>query len=240
MNGRGEIIKSMNLLPGTMMPWYVWQLDECDDIKYVVLEGQNLTDVPGGASAIIYTFDADANLTSREWLFAGDRMDLRFGSLKYDRNLKVPLLSLTCNSIFDAEKIKRHFYCLGHGKVRLVRIEDGNHVLVPNEYRYERHTVGKRRAIPDLANVLSLLASEDTIDQLDALTFVSGELWDNELAAISEPIGVEQNLLSLKCLRDTPEIQKLLNRRKQSGHPWISEAASLAAARIFRESTALN
>jgi hypothetical protein len=211
---------------GKPVPWYVWKTNSDGRTRYVVLLGERLAIIPGNSSACVQLFDSKARRIN-SWSFqTGHRLDLIDASIEYSSNLASDLIVIHTVPFINGLNVAKEYFAISGDRLRLVRMENDNGVLVQNEYAFPVYEIGLVPHAKSVDEWAGLLESKDKADVLSALVFLGGRHIDGpgpDLGARSNYAPLFQQLLS------NPRIREIIERFGNSDDDWIKQGAGLAA-----------
>src|SRR5260370_20131823 len=118
------------------VPWYVWKRNSDGRTRYVVLLVESLMSIAGGSSACIQLFDSKAKKVN-SWSFqTGWRIALVDGSIEYSSDLASDMIVLHTGPVINGLNIAKEYFAISGDRLRLVRMENDNDVLVQNAYGF--------------------------------------------------------------------------------------------------------
>lgn len=127
-------------------PWYVWKVLQNDKARYVVLSIGREVIVPGNSTAVVQVLDAAAKPIA-SWPFqAGYRMTPASASIHFSPETGSDLIAI---------EMTRYINGFTGDQLLLVRIENGAHQAVQNEYVFPNTEIG---IIPTAKTVQEWLA----------------------------------------------------------------------------------
>ncbi len=210
------------------LPWQVWRIKGEGQARYVMLLGESEVIVPGGSSACVRLFDANAKSIS-SWSFqTGWRGSFDSASIELSNDLASDLIVLHMIRFINGRDIAKEYFAIKDDQLKFVRMESSKGEAVQNEYVYPNFEIG---VVPDGIAVdqwVGLLESEDKADVLSALVFLGGRhLTEPQRTFAGEPresryAGLFQQLVG------SPRIRELIERLSHSENEWIRQAALLA------------
>jgi hypothetical protein len=185
--------------------------------------------VPGGSSARVELFDANAK-EMKSWSFpTGWRVTFDSASIEYSNDLGSNLIVFHMIRFINGRDIAKEYFAIDNDQLKFVRMEDAKGDAVQNDYLFPNVEIGVVPGVTSPSQWAGLLESTHQADVLSALMFFGGKhLPDTQRTGIGGPENgmygeVFQELLG------SPRIRELIESLSHSENEWIRQAALLAA-----------
>ncbi len=201
-------------------------------VLVVTYEGMN---VPDASWMAVHQFDASWNETSVINFPTGYRIAL-FDVWKEEFDaVPEPMIVVRLGSVGsfgDYSYRQRQYYSVRDGRVAMIRIEEEGGGLERAIFSASHPWNGP--ALPDRSvdEWVRLLTSDDTVDVLEALTWLGGShvAYSEQRDAGVNQESVEDSLL-WERVRDDPRVGESLTALLRSANGWVTAAAALASVR---------
>ena len=222
----GSVSRGYMTEPG---PWYIWKTDRSGRARYVMLLGESLLLIPGGTSACIQLFDATPSLIGNQCFQTGWRNQLISASLEYSEELSSDLVVIRTVPVINGRDIRKEYFAISEDRVRLVRLENSGGAGVQNEYVFPNYEIGAVPLAQTVEAWTSLLQSKDRSDVLSALVFLGGRHLKEPERQLHSEWRESRYAPLFQQLVASVAIRELISQLRNSGSPWIRDAAALAA-----------
>jgi hypothetical protein len=220
-----------------------WRVDRfaVGDAEWVLLEVYPGFDIPDVSSLRIHVFNKEWKRLRKQEFPTGYRMRITEVALAKASPLNQPLVVVTVASTgpfvvendkltrpaFEQGNFQKQYYALSGEKFVMVRQEDDEGRIVPNNYRWREPPKGPN--VPDRTRDewIRSLSSKDPIDQLATLVWLSGSHLPSG-APRAENVNQESVNRSevYQAVRDTPETRKVLRELADSKNAWVQAYAN--------------
>ena len=199
------------------------------DHKYVLIEESPLVMIPGGSGLGISLFTTDGKLIDSSEFEAGWRIALSEIRLVLVNGIRGEVLEVDCVPFINGADIAKQYYALIGNKMKLIRLEDSNGVLVRNYYGSPNHTIGFVQTGRSADDWQETLVSNDLAEVLATLTWLGGgHLNPGE----AEPNYMHEDLSEARVVEEVrarTAVKAAVNGLKHSQNRWIREAATATA-----------
>jgi hypothetical protein len=210
--------------------WRIWRSGD----RLVALWIFDIGLIPSNITATIQVFKDNEALDyiDQQSFQAGYRAFFSNASVEFVAPLGRPLLVLETLPAVNGRRIAKQYYSFHGDQIRLVRIENQQGDLLTNHYHFSNLEIGMAPRATAARQWLRLLESNDESEVLSALVLLGGWHIASEHRRIEGfPYQSIYVPMLSKLLRD-PQIQSQIQNLCKSTHPWIREAAVLAALRL--------
>ncbi|MBV9960506.1 MAG: hypothetical protein JO360_18910 [Acidobacteria bacterium] len=212
--------------------WFVFDIDEPNDHEITVLmETPTVFTIPGEARVRLHFLDEEGkHLTSTEFPLGWrtvPMLDVRFLP---DNSTGSTLIEIPVQRSGTWGGLAREYYAFKGTTVTLVRLETAEGEIVRNIYTGSGASHGPPVPPRSADKWKEALTSEDTVEVLRALNWLSGSHSDTDEEETDARASAVENLADIRhveALRGREDVLKLVERLTKSPNRWIREAAAL-------------
>lgn len=223
-----------------LSPWWVKKF-EAGNAKWMLLLVYPGYDVPDVSYVEAHVFDRNWQRIAKQSFPTGYRMFLKEATVDRIEHLAQDTLVIKTTSagpfiviggkekpLFEQGTFQRQYYGFAGKQVCLIRLEDDKRKLVRNHFRWKSPSKGPSPPTLNREQWLELLASDDLIEKLSALVWVTGSHLPSteERKADHNQESLEDSKL-FESVRDDLRTAKILRELKTHENPWVKQYARL-------------
>jgi hypothetical protein len=211
-------------------PYCLARIASQGNARLVLVECQPLMIIPGLSEARVSVFDTEGRLLNSVEFQTGWRITIEGARILQTSPLHVPLVEILSRNVINGRDVARQFYGLVDDDVVLVRLENSEGEIVPNEYDSSNQTIGPTASDRSLSDWENSLMSDNPVDVLRTLVWLGSRHWElEERPSSTKELTPEADARNVNNVRSIERIQNKLKVLIGSDNQWIREAAEFAS-----------